>query len=920
MNETLFNWKHDPLDEHSLASNNSYKVMSDTSGYVFVSSRSSGLSFYHSFRVKANTKKLFYSSNQNRIFDGFVGAVTQAPNGTIWLGSQGGLISLDMSNQQIRFHQYGVIYGEPIAGKEEVRALAFDKLGRLWVGLNRYGIVVLDQKGNPIRYFNSMQSDTTFKLNSNFIFDLKISPDDLVWVGTTRGLDLIDLNTLKRVPINTIHGLAQHPRVRSGPIYFNSRREVWIASGQGVTVLNLENGSTRRFTEQNGLSNKLVLALTEDHTGSMYVGGRKGVDRITTDKRIFQLSKVVPLAEEPCVNLLTDNDGLVWIAGDNTLSALDPASDLVSVFQKNHGLSGNGFRFNSSHKAANGFLFFGCNEGLSWFDPAALMNGYFPVRVLIDEVLTGKNRYYFSGNDTITFPKLSGNIVFNISTISLAGHTALGYQYQVKGFQKNWTAFDADKPIALFGFKPGTYTLEVRYTTDGRNWLPGLNHIMFTIPAAWWQNRWLQAISLCALLGVIYYLFRTSKIQRKNRLETAETENAILHLSTTIHGQEKVENLLWDITRHVISRLGFQDCVIYLLDNEKKVLIQKAAWGPKSEAPQMILNPIEIPLGKGIVGHVASTGIGEIISDTSKDPRYIIDDEQRFSEICIPIIDEGRVLGVIDSEHAQKRFFKTRHFTILQTIASVLGSKIEKIRAEEKKGLAEVELADLKRKSAEVEMQALRAQMNPHFMFNSLNSINNFILNNDIENASGYLTRFSRLMRLILDNSRHDWVPLSQELQALELYIGMESLRFDNAFSWRISVGEGVETEQVLIPPLLIQPYVENAIWHGLMHRNTPGGHLVVSLEKRNEWLIITIEDNGVGRQAAAQMKSRQVGHKVSHGMNITSERINMVNNVYDAKVNLELKDKVNESGESTGTSVKLKMKYRKISSDNHIK
>jgi putative methionine-R-sulfoxide reductase with GAF domain len=462
--------------------------------------------------------------------------------------------------------------------------------------------------------------------------------------------------------------------------------------------------------------------------------------------------------------------------------------------------------------------------------------------------------------------------------------------------------------------------MEVRYTTDGRNWLPGLNHIMFTIPAAWWQNRWLQAISLCALLGVIYYLFRTSKIQRKNRLETAETENAILHLSTTIHGQEKVENLLWDITRHVISRLGFQDCVIYLLDNEKKVLIQKAAWGPKSEAPQMILNPIEIPLGKGIVGHVASTGIGEIISDTSKDPRYIIDDEQRFSEICIPIIDEGRVLGVIDSEHAQKRFFKTRHFTILQTIASVLGSKIEKIRAEEKKGLAEVELADLKRKSAEVEMQALRAQMNPHFMFNSLNSINNFILNNDIENASGYLTRFSRLMRLILDNSRHDWVPLSQELQALELYIGMESLRFDNAFSWRISVGEGVETEQVLIPPLLIQPYVENAIWHGLMHRNTPGGHLVVSLEKRNEWLIITIEDNGVGRQAAAQMKSRQVGHKVSHGMNITSERINMVNNVYDAKVNLELKDKVNESGESTGTSVKLKMKYRKISSDNHIK
>jgi len=220
-------------------------------------------------------------------------------------------------------------------------------------------------------------------------------------------------------------------------------------------------------------------------------------------------------------------------------------------------------------------------------------------------------------------------------------------------------------------------------------------------------------------------------------------------------------------------------------------------------------------------------------------------------------------------------------------------------------------LVDIKRKAAEVEMQALRAQMNPHFMFNSLNSINNFIMNSDIENASAYLTRFSRLMRLILDNSRHDWVPLEQELHALELYIGMESLRFDNAFTWRINVGDGIETESEQIPPLLMQPYVENAIWHGLMHRKIAGGHLQVTLMKRDNVLVIEIEDNGVGREAAAKMKHQMSGHKKSHGMDITLERIAMINRVYGAEIALEIIDKRNENHLPDGTLVRLKMQYR---------
>lgn len=160
-----------------------------------------------------------------------------------------------------------------------------------------------------------------------------------------------------------------------------------------------------------------------------------------------------------------------------------------------------------------------------------------------------------------------------------------------------------------------------------------------------------------------------------------------------------------------------------------------------------------------------------------------------------------------------------------------------------------------KYKMAEAEMVALRAQMNPHFLFNSLNSINNYILKNDADNAAGYLTKFSRLMRLILDNSRNNWIWLQSELKALQLYIELEAFRFDDSFTYRIDVACEVQAEHVIVPPMIIQPYVENAIWHGLMHRKSGGGHLQIDIAREGPDLCITVKDNGVGRKAAGRIR-----------------------------------------------------------------
>ena len=213
---------------------------------------------------------------------------------------------------------------------------------------------------------------------------------------------------------------------------------------------------------------------------------------------------------------------------------------------------------------------------------------------------------------------------------------------------------------------------------------------------------------------------------------------------------------------------------------------------------------------------------------------------------------------------------------------------------------------DYEKRIAEVEMHALRAQMNPHFMFNSLNSINNFILKNDPDNASGYLTKFSRLMRLILDNSRSEWIVLENELKALELYIQLEAVRFDDVFDYKINIDPGVDINSTYVPPMIIQPYVENAIWHGLLHRHKPGGRLTIRIWRDEDLLHIQVEDNGVGRTEAARLKSKSATTHKSHGLKITAERMDIVNRIYNVDAKVDITDVQGSNGSPDGTRVSL--------------
>ncbi len=209
---------------------------------------------------------------------------------------------------------------------------------------------------------------------------------------------------------------------------------------------------------------------------------------------------------------------------------------------------------------------------------------------------------------------------------------------------------------------------------------------------------------------------------------------------------------------------------------------------------------------------------------------------------------------------------------------------------------------------AQTEIAALRAQMNPHFIFNCLNSIQLYTIQNNTEKATEYLTKFSRLIRLVLENSRSERVTLENELETLRLYIEMEAMRFRGKVNFKINIAPTIEQSYIQIPPLLLQPFVENAIWHGLMHKEE-GGMIRIDVNQPNDNLLrVEITDDGVGREKAAEYKSKSATQNKSFGMKVTAERIELINRLYNTTTQVKIFDLKNNLEKAAGTMVTVEI------------
>jgi hypothetical protein len=677
---------------------------------------------------------------------------------------------------------------------------------------------------------------------------------------------------------------------------------VWLTTkGDGIWQCYFDDHHLLRqkriFTKRGGLLSNIYLSITTDNENNIWAGTHSGITSIKKNDTNFILTNYTSndgflSSNYQSLKIFCDKSDTIWVA---------TSSGLTSIY--------------ANSASINRKLLLSITD-ISLLDTSKKIDSYKTHEL----------------DASIELPYFLNGIEFQFKAICFSDPQRISYSYRMMGLEDTSWLEVANKEIAVYqNLAPGTYSFQVKASLPA-NTITEPVTFSFIIKKPFWLNWWFIILCSGLVLYGIYILqkkwkkniqikheqkINTQKLISENLQYQLEIEQVTNYFTTSMSARETVDELLWDVARRCISKLNFEDCVIYMKDETTNKLIQKAAWGPKSNTDNSgkakvgkILSPIEIPVGKGIVGTVAETGTAEIVSDVTKDERYIMDDIQRFSEIAVPIIYDKNILGVIDSESREKNFYSQHHLKILTTIASHCAERIVKLRTEEDLHRHELELLQMQNRLAEEKLTALRSQMNPHFIFNCLNSIQQFILNGQVDNANKYLSQFSRLIRLVLQYSENNFISLEEEINMLKLYLSLEKTRFGDSFEYTIQVDEDLDADEIKIPNLMIQPFVENAIWHGLMHK-TGNRKIDISFQlKDDQFIICEVTDNGIGRKRAGeikQMKSLDIKHH-SRGMQLIKDKIDILKQQFKSDVSIEIDDVKNKNGETSGTSVIIKL------------
>lgn len=896
---------HDPINPQSIASNNIYRVICNANGDVIVATLSAGISVFNINNQQVSQRRIFFDS-KGVFFDGYINQFAEDQSGDIWMTAQDRLIWWNRKTNLSTFFYYYFQLPGPGMQSTEIREPCFDRFGNLWMSVLGPGLARLNTSSWQIEAI-PRKNNSSPATHSGLVLDILNTRSGNLWVSTVAGIYAINPKTLAVDALIDRKGLAPVVKQRVNVLLEDRKGRIWLGTwNNGLYCYDPQTDQLRQYSSEQGLVSTRCINLLEDKEGNIFAGSPKGFSIIDSTGYIQVFTKENGLRFDNCNAFVEDRDGKIWISNDKCLLRFDAEHGHFDYFDANAGLSSEGYRVNSGYRLSTGELVWGGPHGINYFEPAKLVNFPAQVQLSIWAVDIRDSMVMTQSLRPLDLTYSENDLVFHFTAINLKGSRNIQYRYLLDGFDKDWKEGIDIREARYPALTPGNYRFTVKASLDGDHWIESVNEIAFLIRPALWQRWWFISLCILLLTSLIALIAYSRHRKLKKLQDEREAEEAINYFANSLYKQQTEEEMLWDVARNCISRLHFEDCVIYLLDQKKQVLIQKAAHGPKSPADFQISQPLEIPVGKGIVGAVAATARPEIIADTRLDARYIMDDSQRLSEISVPIIGDMQVLGVIDCEHSKKAFFTQKHLTILVTIASLCANKIIKVRAEAEKRRAEKNLMDTRQKMTEVEMQALRAQMNPHFIFNCLNSINRYIVKSDQATASLYLTRFAKLIRLILDNSNSKNVILSNELEALKLYIEMEALRFDKKFIYHITVDDNLNIDSVELPPLIIQPYVENAIWHGLLHRDQDGMldiHLRLIKENILECII---EDNGVGRARARELRSKSATSRKSLGMKLTEDRLQLLNKHAELNAGIDILDLQHPDGTPAGTRVIL--------------
>lgn len=698
--------------------------------------------------------------------------------------------------------------------------------------------------------------------------------------------------------------------------YDSLSNSIFVAvPNEGVYIYSLLKKSTKRYLLNipPSLRGANISSITGNNKGLIFLADLyNGLFIFNTITNQFKrYTSYQGLLSNNCNLLCLGNKNNLWIHTNNGISCFNYITEQFDNFENELTNIGAAYFFTTDDKGnfyqpfKKGYYCWNTNTLLQ---PKPIGKIYLRNSRLNEKIIPLDSVYKFSAKEN--------NISFQFGYLLLNNETTVQLEYKLN--EAEWISLGKDNKISFPNLSPNNYKLFVRR----KGFITSPLFIQFDIAPPLYKTWWFILLSAISII-LIAYLFvkwrekniraiaaEKLKVQQlnadryKNKLEV---EKIINYFSTSLADKNNVDDVLWDTAKNLIGRIGFVDCMIYLWNADKTKMVQKAGFGPKGSAEEITKNHFDVLPGQGVVGYVIESKQAVLISDTSKDNRYRPDEMVRLSEITVPVIFNDELIGVIDSEHPEKDFFNTQHLQIMSTIATLMANKIKTIEAEKTLQQQHIQMLSMNEQLSNAKLEALRSQMNPHFIFNAISSIDNFILDNDATNASNYLNKFAKLIRNILDNSKNDVVPFWKDWETMNLYLQLEQLRSNNSFSYTLRADDELLNGHYKIPPLIIQPYIENAIHHGLNPLTDRVGNLQITGSFKDNILHFIIADNGIGRKQAAANRFSQTKHQ-SYGMQLTKERIALFNEK-EVDSNVVIQDNIDEKGYATGTTVHVYLK-----------
>lgn len=892
---------------NGLAENTVMAIAEDAKGLIWIGTDGGGLQSFDGKNFKNYTTEDGLAHNR-------VSTLFAEKDGTLWIGTEWGMSRF----REGQFENYRTKQG---LSSNSIRAILRDKQHNLWVAT--YGGGVNKYDGEK---FIGYGMDAG--LCNNTVMCMSLDRKGDIWFGTASGASRYDGDTF--TTYTETEGLCNNVIMS---LLLDSQGNLWFGSSGGG-ICRLDNERFIHFTEKSGKLGNLVYAIEEDSLGQMwFASSNGGITRYDgTYYTNFRSKHGFTDGKVRCIH--EDAAGILWFGTLGDGAFLYDGNDFTHI-TKDQGLSSSFINGITTDTAGN--IWFATSGGGACYYPISHHGlGRTHFRKFYAKSGLGTDWMYaiLADKKGNVWLGTRGNGLGRISNITDTSATVV--TFKLRGGQgvntvrnllqdkagRIWMG-TAGGGVAIFDGKNFTYITK----KDGL----GSNNI-YSLLFDEYENLWIGSEK-----GIEKVVFdKNLKVLSVRRYGQAEGFEGIETVQNASFRDSK--GRLWFGTIQGISRYNPKEDIPNSVPPKVHITGVRLFFDGIENTPygKDLLSWFSVPRSLTLpyrMNHLTFDFVGINLSNP-EGVRYkwILEGfDDRWSppntattatysnlppgHYTFKLL-AGNEYGYWDKEPAvfsfyiESPFWATWWFRGLAALAGIVliyGLFSLRVRRLKRKNAAERERLEMERNVVELEQQALLLQMNPHFIFNSLNSIQGFITQRDVTEAKRYLAKFSKLMRLTLEHSREKFIPLTEEIKLLKNYLDLEQLCHNQAFRYSISA-DGIDEENTGIPPMLIQPFAENAILHGILPSGR-AGEIDIRFTRQKDHLTCTITDNGIGIHASRQSK-QESGHK-SKALEVTKERIELISGAKGAVI---LSDRSALDSNTQGTQVELHIPYISLS------